>query len=1013
MVDSGSCINTVTEKVWMKLRHSQSGNLCNVSSVGDHPYKGYSGHHLRISKTFEAHVMVNNDKPTIHAKFFVVQDAVRCLLSKETAEKLKVLKIGLDVNSIERTKQEPFPKVPNLKLSFIIDESIQPKQVSYFRVAKPLEQKVQQKLDELEATDIIEQVNGETPWISPLLVVPKGINDVRLCVDMRNPNKAIKRIHHPMPVIEDFKPYLYGAKVFSRLDIKSAYHHIELDDKSKAMTTFMTKRGPMRYKRLMFGVNCAPEMFQKFMEQTLAGCEGTMINVDDIIVYASDMKQHDERLSKVFSRLKKFNLSLNWEKVKLRATRVEFLGFELNSSGVYVADSKVEALRNFRKPQTVAEIASFLGLITFVGHYFEDLATKAEPLREVIRSTFTWGPRQDQAFELLKKELTDKTKVLGYYSLKDETWVFADASPVGLGAVLIQRNSKGTPRIITFISKTLTDTERRYSQIQKESLALAWAVKKLYFYLYGRKFKLLSDHKPLVYIFGKKPPLITKRALSRAERWALELQSYDFEIEYCKGEKNIADILSRLCTQPPEPFEEEAEIPIGLELDETINPVCSIDIVLNALTKREIEEETEKDIVLMDVIRAHETKKWPESKELIAFRAFENELHTVGTILLRGDRTVIPQSLRMRALDIAHRGHPGVTTMKRTLRERVWWPKMDKDIENHNQKCLTCVAISRSDPPEPMHRVRLPEAPWDHVAIDFTEFPDLGLKSKILVLIDYYSRYVMLKEMSKTDAENTIRVLEDWFQEFGYPKKMRSDNGPPFNSSEFTEHFIKKGIECEKSPAQIPWANGEIERQNRGIRSAMQAKTVEKRNWKEALKEYIHAYNIRPHSVTGKAPWELFMSRPVRDLLPGKWSNEKDVEESWKERECIEKLKGKLYSDKKNQAKISEIKTGDTVLRKNAKTGKSQPNFDPTQKYDVIAKEKGCVVIKEKGVENAPLIKRHVTLVKKLGNDTDNLSTQRNEEEQTKQPDQVIQDEIGGESEARPKRVIRVPKKFI
>lgn len=223
---------------------------------------------------------------------------------------------------------------------------------------------------------------------------------------------------------------------------------------------------------------------------------------------------------------------------------IEFLGYELSSNGIKPSKTKIDAVQNFRRPESAEEVHSFLGLVNFVGcRFLPNLATITEPLRTLLtkNSLFKWNDEQEKSFRKLQSMLTDQ-KHLGYNSPCDRTQLIADASPVGLGAVLIQFN-KNVPRVIAYASKSLTDCEKRYCQTEKEALALVWAVEHYHIYLYGKHFELVTDHKALETIFGKP----TSKACARIQRWVLRLQSYTYTVVYIKGKSNIADTLSRLC----------------------------------------------------------------------------------------------------------------------------------------------------------------------------------------------------------------------------------------------------------------------------------------------------------------------------------------------------------------------------------------------------------------------------------------------------------------------------------
>lgn len=410
----------------------------------------------------------------------------------------------------------------------------------------------------------------------PMVVVPKGKDDIRLCINMRCPNEAIQREQFPLPVIETFLNKLRGATYFSRLDIMSAFHHVELHPDSRSITTFMTDRGLMRFKRLMFGINCAPEIFQRIITEMLACIDGVIVYIDDIVVAGKTREEHDRRLKQVLAALKENNAKLNTKKYVIGVNELEILGFKVSAMGISPSDEKVLALRNFRKPETKEQVRSFLGLVNFVGQFIPRLSTRTEPLRQFIRGDVAiFGKTQEDAFNDLREELSKNVRRLGFYDPKDTTELFVDASPVGLGAVLVQRDTSNIPRIVSFASKGLTTSERKYPQTQREALAVVWAVERFYLYLFGIKFTVFTDHKTLEYIYGGSHRE-NRRACTRAEGWALRLEPYDFKVKYIPGSTNISDVLSRLCCQVDHPFDDNAEHylcaigekPVAITLDE-------------------------------------------------------------------------------------------------------------------------------------------------------------------------------------------------------------------------------------------------------------------------------------------------------------------------------------------------------------------------------------------------------------------------------------------------------------
>ncbi|XP_055633584.1 uncharacterized protein K02A2.6-like [Toxorhynchites rutilus septentrionalis] len=802
--------------------------------------------------------------------------------------------------------------------------------MAYLKIPVAMEDKVNQKIQEMLETDIIEPVTGPSDWISPMVVVPKGTNDIRLCINMRYPNQAIQREHYPLPLIDTLLNKLKGATVFSMIDITSAYYHVELHPASREITTFMTSKGLMRFKRLMFGINCAPEIFQRIMCEMLAGTEGVVVYIDDVVIWGSTVDEHDERLRMVMDILEENHAFLNKEKCLFRVKELKILGFKVSVDGISPTDDKVSAIQNFRMPETKEEVRSFLGLINFVGQFIPHLSSRTEALRTFIRGEVeTFGKEQQKAFDDLRNELSSAVHRLGFFDPKDQTELYVDASAVSLGAVLVQRDSMNKPRIISFASKGLTKTEKVYPQTQREALAVVWAVEKFYSYLFGIHFTVLTDHKTLEYIFGGKHQE-GKRACSRAEAWALRLQPYDFKVVHVPGSHNISDIFSRLCPQS----------------DASEHFVCGIGEGPSAITLDEIRKETDLDDALKEVVKSINTQVWPSS--LFAYQAFAKELGVMDGVVVRNDRIILPSRLRQRALDIAHRGHPGVVSMKRNLRENLWWPQMDRDVEHKVQECAGCASVALQGPPEPMQRKEMPNRAWQDLALDFFTAKECAT---FLVIADYYSRFLSVTEMKSSTASKTIEVLESLFKQHTYPETIRSDNGPPFASEEFANYCVNKNIRLVHSIPYWPQMNGLIERQNQGILRTLKIARTMKEDWRKAVNEYVYSYNTTPHSVTGKSPMELLTGRPVKDLLPSLrtepyWNRD----EEQRDKDIIRKLRGKLYADKRRHAKVSDIAVGDTVMIRNYEMGKLEPTFRP-EKYSVIKKSgSDVIVLSEDGV---------------------------------------------------------------
>jgi len=305
---------------------------------------------------------------------------------------------------------------------------------------------VEKVLNQLVEEDIIEPVQGgASTWVSPLVVVPKEGDEVRLCVDTRRANTAIIRERYPAPNIQEMLVELNCAQVFSKLDLRQGFFQRELEPSSRDITTFVSHVGLFRMKRLIMGVSAAPEVFQYTIQKILNGLSGVLNMADGIVVFGKNSEEHRDRLMQVMARLSECHLTLNPVKCCFGLSSIKFLGHILSKDLV-----KVESILGARQPETVSELKGFLGLVQFVGRYVKGLATVAAPLWDLIKhkATFEQTDMHQKSFEQVKS-LIGSTQTLAYYDKDSPTTVIADASPVGLGCVLYQIQ-EGVPRVVAY-----------------------------------------------------------------------------------------------------------------------------------------------------------------------------------------------------------------------------------------------------------------------------------------------------------------------------------------------------------------------------------------------------------------------------------------------------------------------------------------------------------------------------------------------------------------------------------
>ena len=280
-------------------------------------------------------------------------------------------------------------------------------------------------MKELVEVDIIEKVSGPSTWVSPVVVVvPKPTGDIRLCVDMWQANMAVKPERYPIPTIDEVLQDLNQSKFFSKLDLNSAYHQIELAPESRDITTFGTHDGLYRYKRLMFGISCAPEMYQKVIRQVLQDCEGAHNVLDDVIVHATTEEEHECRFENVVRVLSSKGLTLNRNKCQFKMLHLEFMGHVLSARGIAPADVQVKAVIEACEPKNAAEVISFLALVNFTACFIPDLSTVSAPLRQLTKNgePFVWDQEEQQLYFELKKRLAS-AEILGYFDKNAQTKV--------------------------------------------------------------------------------------------------------------------------------------------------------------------------------------------------------------------------------------------------------------------------------------------------------------------------------------------------------------------------------------------------------------------------------------------------------------------------------------------------------------------------------------------------------------------------------------------------------------
>uniref|UniRef100_A0A3B1ITQ0 Gypsy retrotransposon integrase-like protein 1 n=1 Tax=Astyanax mexicanus TaxID=7994 RepID=A0A3B1ITQ0_ASTMX len=772
------------------------------------------------------------------------------------------------------------------------------------RVPFPLLQKVKEELQRMERNGIIERVTQPTDWCAPMVpVLKKSTGKVRICVDLKKLNEAVKREQYLLPTTEEITAKLSGATVFSSLDAASGFFQIPLHPDSCKLTTFITPFGRFSFKRLPFGITSAPEIFQRKMKETLQGLEGVEVFMDDILIHAATMEEHDRRLEMVMQRIETAGMKLNREKCSIRQNELRFLGHLIDQSGIRPDPDKVKAIQQLPPPADVQELKRILGMVNYLGRYIPNLSTVGQPLYELLKrnkNTWTWDHAQQTAFENIKELLTT-APVLAYYDVNKPTAVSADASSYGLGGVLLQLHGEQW-KPVAFCSRRLSEAETRYAQIEKESLAGVWACEKFDRYLTGlEQFKLVTDHKPLV-------PLINNRSLDnvplRCQRLLMRLMRFNPIAEYAPGKTLIiADTLSRS--------------PLACsDVDTHSDVACYVASVVGGIPASpskmdEIRTATSIDAELASVIKLIRTG-WPEHLSSVPEAAREyiqvkSELSEYNGLVLRGSRIVVPRAMRGEILLKIHDGHQGLVKCRERANSSVWWPRLSKELSELVTSCQVCRELKRTQQKEPLICTKLPERPWQRIAMDLCEYKH----QQYLVISDYYSRFLEILHLPTTTSAQVIKKLKTVFARFGIPDEVVSDNGPQFSCAEFQEFARQLDFKhCTSSP-HYPQGNGHAER------AVQTAKKILKQ---EDPVLALMCYRSTPCSSTGFSPAELLMGRKIRTTLP---TLEKNLLPKWPSRTAVkvkdgqEKAKQAYYFNRRHGAKpLPALRPGDAVFLK-------------------------------------------------------------------------------------------------
>lgn len=814
-----------------------------------------------------------NDTETVNTEFIIIKENVRPILGLSSLIELKLLntnmipKDNINMMSLENNN--------NININILNRESVINQYLEQFQgigqfkntlelhiqpdaqvVVKPprriphaLRGRLVEKLKSLEEHRIIERVEHPRSFVSNLVIIEKSDGNLRICLDPQELNKVLIREYHLIPTLEEIKAKLQNKSIFSVIDLSDGFYNIKLADNSTDLCTFSTPFGCYKFLRLPFGLSVAPEIFQKYTENTFGDIPGVVIYCDDLLICGENEEEHDKILKCVLERAKQSNVKFNKRKFQYKLSEVKYFGHIFSKEGMKIDPDRIKAILAIKTPTNKKELQIMLGMINYLRNFIDKLADLTAPLNSLLKKGvgWLWTSVHDDAFSNIKKSITT-APVLSNFDTTLSVTIQCDASKDGLGCCLMQ---DGKP--VSYASRSLSSAEKNFSQIEKELLSVVWATKKFHYFIYGKKCHVLNDHKPLENLLKKG---IHEIPSTRLQRLKLKLLKYDIDFKYQKGRlMHIADLLSRsYLNEIDEDQTYMYEVIHCIGLSKYLQ--CTEE------QKQELISETLRDEEL-GVISNYTQSGWPNIKNvpdnLKHYYKLRENISIDQQLLFMNERLIIPKSLRLTILTKLHEGHLGMTKMKQTARALYYWPYIDSHIETVVKKCIVCQTYQNNNIKEPLMPHDIPQLPFSKLGIDIMEYK----RKSFLVIYDYSTKWLDIKLIPSKTAQSIINALIDVFTNFGIPLEIVSDH-VPFDSAQCRQFAKDWGFKFTFSSPRYPQSNGMAERGVQIAKKMLIKCNEDKTDYRTALLQY----RATPVAGTNFTPSQLMMSRNLKTKLP-------------------------------------------------------------------------------------------------------------------------------------------------
>ncbi|XP_055688348.1 uncharacterized protein K02A2.6-like [Lutzomyia longipalpis] len=869
------------------------------------------------------------------------------------------------IKELQATHPVVFGKEMGLCTKAIGSIYLKPNASPIFRPKRPvpfhLMNTIDEELQRLQNSGIITPTEFSS-WAAPIVVVKKPNGRIRICGDYSTGlNESVEMNNYPIPDPDSLYSQLANKRIFSHIDLSDAYLQIPMDEEASQLLTIHTHRGLFRFNRLPPGIRSAPGIFQGIVEAMLQGIPGVFAYFDDICVASQNTHEHFDALKEVFKRLEDYNFRVKLEKCRFFSKSIKFLGIIADENGLHPDPDKTDAINKMPAPTNVSELRSFLGAIQFWGRFIPSMSEIRAPMDRLLKKGVRWQwTAQCQAAFVKFKEVITSELLLTHYNPELPTIIASDASSYAVGAVAYHVFPDGQQKAFYHASRRLTDTEQGYSQVEKEGLGIVFALKKFHRFIYGRRFTLLTDHKPLVSIFGSKKGIPVHTA-NRLQRWALTLLNYDFEIKFISTDSfGHADVLSRLISATTLPLDEVviAEIRLDEEQDRIVVQEASSKLPVNF---NMIKRATQSSQSLQQVVN-YIKGGWPASQksirsaEVAKYYKIRESLSLMQECIFYRERIVVPEQFRRKMLSQLHHAHPGMSRMKSLARGYIFWPGIDGDIEHVVRQCEDCAVAAKAPVKALLASWPLATRPWERIHLDYAKYRG----EMFLLVIDAYSKWPEIFRTPSTTSTQTIQRLQETFARNGLPETIVSDNGTQFVSEEFAEFCRTNGIQHLKTNPYCPYSNGQCERLVDSLKRSMNKQGTSV-SLDVGLQRFLANYRMTPNENVpdGKSPSEIFFGRKTRTIF-----------DLLKYREIPEAQRNTKMEDEYNRkhgAKKRSFQKGEEVYAQ---------KFSPGGKFKwtagVVIERRGTVSYNVR-LTNGTLVRSHVNQLRQRSVNTESV----------------------------------------